>query len=330
MFELTAPWALLFLGLPLLIRYACPAKAVELSQSLKVPFYDSLLNAMGKQSLQKSASAHNILFSLIWICMIIAVSGPRWVGEPIMQNQEGRNIMMVLDISGSMGVQDMEMNDRLISRLAVVKRAAKQFIASRVGDRIGLILFGSKAYLQTPLTFDKANVLLRIEDATPGLAGQTTSIGDALGLSIKKLQSVPEKSRVVILLTDGVNNSGVLTPIKAAQLAHEEKINVYTIGLARENANTPDLLNFSMQAELDEDSLKEIAQLTGGRYFRATDPQSLQIIYDNINKLEPIVHTQKQYRPQKEYYFWPLSLAFLLILYFFIASQGWSIWRKYG
>ena len=177
-------------------------------------------------------------------------------------------------------------------------------------------MFGSRAYLQTPLTYDRQNVLLRIEDATAGLAGKTTSIGDALGLAVKRLQQVPAKGRLIVLLTDGVNNSGVLPPLKSAELARADGIKVYTIGLG--SSVDPQTLNglfLSMNgaSDLDEDTLKEVAEMTGGQYFRATDLNSLSRIYQEINRLETVSQQQATVRPQKEYYPYPLAGALLLL-----------------
>jgi Ca-activated chloride channel family protein len=203
-------------------------------------------------------------------------------------------------------------------RLAVVKRAAEEFVQNRVGDRIGLILFGTRAYLQTPLTYDRHSVLLRIEDATVGLAGNTTSIGDALGLAVKRLQTVPKEGRMIILLTDGVNNSGVLPPLKAAELARDFGIKVYTIGLGA----TVDPQSFggmffdmNVRADLDEETLKDVSKMTGGRYFRATDLNSLQKIYKIINQMETTSQEQASVRPQHDYYPWLLGFAIALFLY---------------
>jgi Ca-activated chloride channel family protein len=180
---------------------------------------------------QQMAKQNKItLLFLVWVLLVFALAGPRWVGEPQPLVRDGYNIMLALDISGSMEVSDMLVHGHPVTRLRVVKQAAEQFVQDRAGDRIGLILFGSRAYLQTPLTYDRRSVLMRIEDATVGLAGKTTSIGDALGLAVKRLQNVPAKGRMIILLTDGVNNSGVLPPLKAAELARADGIKVYTIG----------------------------------------------------------------------------------------------------
>lgn len=220
---------------------------------------------------------------------------------------------------------DRLLRGRAVSRLTVVKRAAMQFVHDRSGDKIGLILFGSRAYLQTPLTWDNHTVLMRIEDATVGLAGKSTSIGDALGLAVKRLQAVPSKGRIIILLTDGVNNSGVLTPIKAAELARDDGIKVYTIGLGAESI--PRLFNGmlitnSPSSDLDEETLRKIAHMTGGRYFRATDTQSLHAIYNMINQLERVSQEQSSVRPEKEYYPWLLALALILFVYWLSSFCG--------
>jgi len=320
MFELAMPWILLLIVLPPFIWFLIPRAAFYLPAALKVPFYSALLPIIEKEKRLLAHPAQVGLIFLIWALLLIALAGPRWIGAPVPVEREGRNIMLVLDLSGSMEINDMVLNGQPVSRLAVVKRAAKQFVQARTGDRIGLILFGSQAYLQTPLTFDRTNVLLRIDDATAGLAGKTTSIGDALGLAVKRLQHVPSSSRVIILLTDGANNSGVLLPLKAAELAKDDTIKVYTIGLGSEAdprvMNDP-LFNFNVGSDLDEKTLQDIAKMTGGRYFRATDTQSLHGIYNTINELETVSQDSASLRPQKEYYVWPLALALLLLLYWF-------------
>nr|WP_238551266.1 VWA domain-containing protein [Legionella oakridgensis] len=266
----------------------------------------------------------NWFIFIIWFLLLLALAGPRWVGEPRPLAREGYNIMLALDLSGSMELPDMMLHGRPVSRLTVVKRAAEQFVQERMGDKIGLILFGSRAYLQTPLTYDRQNILMRLEDATVGLAGKTTSIGDALGLAVKRLQNVPAQGRIIILLTDGANNSGVLAPMKAAELARADGIKIYTIGLGSQadpRALPSVFLNMNASADLDEETLQEVAKVTGGRYFRATDLQSLQRIYEVINQLEKVSQEQATVRPQHDYYPWPLALAFFLFLYW-LAVEG--------
>ncbi len=324
MFELAFPWAFLLLPLPLLLWFFLPKASLQLSAALKVPFFHAMSQLMDKEQKSLSARSAISLFLVIWILLLFALSGPRWVGQPQPIARESHNIMLALDISGSMEFSDMILNGRPATRLDVVKAAAMQFVKERSGDKLGLILFGSNAYLQTPLTYDRANVLMRIDDATVGLAGQTTSIGDALGLAVKRLQSAPTQGRVIILLTDGANNSGVLTPERAAELAKFDDIKVYTIGLGGDI--TPDTLSSvfynGATSDLDEDTLKEIAKTTGGKYFRATDVQSLQQIYSMINQLEVTKQEQETIRPQHEYYPWPLAIALALFLWWTLRHSG--------
>ncbi|CDZ76003.1 VWFA-related Acidobacterial domain protein [Legionella massiliensis] len=325
MFELATPWALICLLLPLLIWFLTPRVALQLPSALKVPFYNAMLAIVDKKKPTLAGQAQIGLLFLIWCLLVFAAAGPRWVGEPRPLTREGRNIMLALDLSGSMELADMLMNGRPVSRLAVVKAAAEQFVQARVGDRIGLILFGTRAYLQTPLTYDRQSVLLRLDDATVGLAGQTTSIGDAIGLAVKRLQDVPAKGRMIILLTDGANNSGVLPPLKAAELAKLDNIKVYTIGLGAESdprALGGAFFSPSPSSDLDEETLQEVAKITGGRYFRATDTQSLQAIYETINQLETVSQDQATIRPQHDYYPWPLAAAFILLLFWFSQRAG--------
>ncbi len=324
MFELVNPWVLLLLPVPIFVWFLLPRVKVKLSMALKVPFFEAMAGIVEQE--KRSASAQKLLVIpvIIWFLLVFSLAGPRWVGEPKPINREGYNIMMVLDLSQSMEINDMVLHGRPVSRLLVVKRAAEQFVQDRSGDRIGLILFGTRAYLQTPLTYDKHSILMRIEDATAGLAGRTTSIGDAVGLAVKRLSDVPKEGRVIILLTDGANNSGVLAPLKAAELARDDGIKIYTIGLGSEadsRAMTTDFFNQNMTAELDEDTLKKMADMTGGLYFRATDTESLQNVYRTINQLETVKQELASVRPQKEYYPWFVGVA-LLLSFFWMGGKA--------
>ena len=336
MFELALPWVLLCLPLPVVMWFIAPRAEIQLPASLRIPFYRAMVGIIENKKRHTGKHTQLTLLFLIWVLLVVALAGPRWVGEPQPLARDGYNIMLALDISGSMELSDMMMHGRPATRLAVVKRAAEQFVQERAGDKIGLILFGSHAYLQTPLTYDRHSVFMRIEDATVGLAGKTTSIGDALGLAVKRLQNVPAKGRMIILLTDGVNNSGVLPPLKAAELARADGIKVYTIGLGAEvdpQATGGLFFNMNVTADWDEETLKEVSKMTGGRYFRATDMQSLQTIYKNINEMETISQEGTTIRPQHDYYPWPLAIALLLLFYWLalrakVFSRLNSAWRR--
>ncbi|MDP3559152.1 MAG: VWA domain-containing protein [Legionellaceae bacterium] len=316
MFQIANPWIFIFLPLPWLVRRFFPA--LSLPVALWVPFYEGL--PLTKQQEQRYA-----LWWLwaVWCLCIAAAAGPRWLGAPTSPPQEGRNIMLVLDLSASMGLADLEMQGHAVPRIEGVKVAAADFVQERPMDRIGLILFGTRAYLQTPLTHDHAHVLKRLDDATVGLAGRTTSIGDALGLAIKRLQNVPHQGRVIILLTDGANNSGMLSPKQAAKLAHQDGIKVYTIGLGPGDMRQ-DLQQFLVAmngaSDLDEPTLKLIANTTGGRYFRATDKASLSKIYNMINQMEAVQQPETPFILEQEYYPWLLAAAILISVI--------ALWRR--
>jgi len=308
MFELATPWAFIALPLPLLIWIILPRAKTTSQSALHIPFFERV------SSIQTEKTHHSTLsfiwLLLIWSLLVIALAGPRWVGEPRPLSREGHNIMLILDISGSMDIRDHVLHGRPSTRLSLVKNAAEMFIKNRPGDQLGLVLFGSRAYLQTPLTHDHASILMRLKDASVGLAGKTTSIGDALGLAVKHMQHVPSKGRVIILLTDGANNSGRLPPLKAAKLAETDGIKVYTIGLG---SNDIGMQRYGLVPiiadDLDENTLKTIASMTGGRYFRATDRHSLNSIYQLINQLETVTQSDATVRPEIDYYLWPLALA---------------------
>lgn len=320
MFELMHPWILAFMPLPLLLWYTLPKTKNTASIALQIPFFKDLTTLINQRPSHRLDKLQTIyLFLFIWSLLILALSNPCWIGKPRLVTRESHHIMLVLDLSPSMSVEDMPVNRHFVSRLDVVKRAAKEFVQNRSSDQIGLILFGERAYLQTPFTFDTHTILERIDDASAGLAGKSTSLGDALGLAIKQLQNVPKQSRVIILLTDGANNSGALAPLKAAELAYQDNIKVYTIGLgANAPANNFNRLFLSMNAtaELDEATLKLIAAKTQGRYFRATDLQSLQTIYQAINAMETVKQKNETIQPKQDYYPWVVGVAFVLLLLF--------------
>ena len=214
-----------------------------------------------------------------------------------------------------------------VTRLDVVKSVAKQFIASRTGDRLGLVLFGAQAYLQTPLTFDRHTVKMMLDDASVGLAGDQTAIGDGVALAVKRLLQVPEKSRVIVLLTDGGNNAGVLNPIQAAQLAAQAGIKIYTIGIGAERLVVQGLLGpqvINPSSDLDQATLKQMAQMTGGTFFRAKDTKALEQAYETLNQVEPVAGAAATFRPTQMLYPWPLALALLLTMVLVVLRLGWQ------
>ena len=322
MFEFQWPWLLLALPLPLLVWQLARPAAHNSGAALHIPFYRELAT-LAIQSPQKS-SGHDRSWLLpwtVWILLVIAASRPVWLGEPVELQGSGRDLMMAVDLSGSMEINDMVLDGYSVDRLVATKAVMTDFIERRRGDRLGLILFGSQAYLQTPLTFDRDTVKTLMEESAIGMAGNKTAIGDALGLAVKHLRKRPEESRVLILLTDGANTAGEVSPLQAASIAREEKIRIYSIGLGAEEMVEPGLFGTSIgarrinpSADLDEETLTEMADITGGRYFRARNTEELEQIYALLDQLEPVLQDEETFRPVKALFFWPLALALLLSL----------------
>lgn len=313
MITFTMPWVFVLFPLPFAIYYLLPPKKNTEQEALFIPFYDAFKTSFETSKKMISYRGPFVIFSLIWTLLLLGASDPVKMSPPISLAREGRNIMLVMDLSPSMALPDMISNGRPATRLSIVQEAARDFISSREDARFGLILFGSRAYLQTPLTFDKRHLLMRIDDATPGLAGQTTSIGDAVGLAVKRLMNAHAKHPVIILLTDGANNSGVLPPEKGALLAKKHDIPLYTIGLGSESLIS---LSTTQGADsLDESTLEKMAALGNGRYFRATDKASLKNVYQIISELIPEVSGVSTVHPKKHLYPWPLGCAFFLFCF---------------
>ena len=319
MIELLWPFVLLLMPLPLLVRLLRGARQPQ-QAALTVPDVASFQadDVGGRGEVKKRFAWRVLLLWLIWLALITATARPQWTGEPVALPTTGRDLMLAVDISGSMGTEDMELGNQLVNRLTVVKNVVGDFVEQRQGDRVGLILFGTNAYLQAPLTFDLASVNRLLTEAPVGIAGGKTAIGDAIGLAVKRLRQRPAGERVLILLTDGANNVGEVEPDKAAQLAGEEGITIYSIGVGAESMRMRSIFGafastmINPSAELDEDTLQAIAAETGGRYFRATNTQKLAEIYDLIDALEPIEQEAETYRPITSLYFWPLGAAWLM------------------
>ncbi len=321
------PWALALIPLPFLYRWwRTPAETRV--RALRAPLLANV--AAGNQSTAGDGRWLSrlllIILSLSWLATVLALARPVWIGEPVALPTNGRDILLAVDISGSMERDDMMLGGQQVNRLVAVKSVVGDFVVKREGDRLGLILFGEKAYLQTPLTFDRLSMQTLLNEAQIGFAGKNgTAIGDAIGLSVKRLQDRPENHRVVILLTDGANNAGELEPARAADLARRAGVKIYTIGIGAEVQETWGLFGKRItnpSADLDEASLTDIAEQTGGKFFRARDRQELSAIYAELNRLEPIEQDAETIRPVASLYQWPLGLAFILSLLLGILKLG--------
>jgi Ca-activated chloride channel homolog len=318
MLTVSYPWLALALPLPWLVYRFLPHATTSYTSSLHVPFLDKFTELAKHTSHNVQPHPWRLFASCCaWLLLVLAACGPKWLGDPINLPLTGRDLMVVLDISGSMQIPDMQLAGKMVDRLTLVKKVANDFISKRQGDRVGLVLFGTQAYIQVPLTYDRATVAELLNDASIGLAGQQTAIGDALGMALKHLQHSNNSSRVIILLTDGMSNAGSIEPLAAAELIRQQQIPVYTIGLGAESLILDTVFGqqrINPAKELDENTLKAIAQQTGGLYFRAKDTAGLQAIYKTIDKLHPNQYGHAIWRPEKQLYLWPLSLALLLSL----------------
>ena len=313
MIEFVWPWVFFLLPLPLLVNRLAP-RAPNRDAALYVPFFKSLARI---ESTAKGLASRSrwpaLLAAAAWLLLVTAAARPQYVGEPIQLPTTGRDLMLVVDISGSMEAQDLQLNGQNATRLEVVKSVVGDFVSRRQGDRLGLILFAARAYTQAPLTFDLETVRTLLEEAEIGIIEENaTAIGDGIGLGVKHLRERPEESRVLIMLTDGVNNAGEVTPIQAGQLAAREGVKVYTIGIGADSSVTSSLFGprtINPSADLDEATLTEIARSTGGDYFRARDRGELELIYQLLDELEPVDQDAETFRPTMALFFWPLGLA---------------------
>ncbi len=313
-------WAFYLLPVPLLAYWLIP-KARQHQAAVRVPFFSELSELQhGKSTAITRMKLQAGFIATMWCSLVVAAAGPTWIGDPINLPSSGRDLLLAVDLSGSMKIEDMEINGDRVSRIVAVKTVLNEFIQRRKGDRLGLVLFGSQAYVQAPLTFDQTTVQRFMREAQIGFAGEeNTAIGDAIGLSVKRLRDRPGDRHVMILLTDGQNNGGEVNPIPASKLAAANGIVIYTIGVGADEMVIPGVLGSSFgsrrvnpSADLDEKTLQEIATMTGGQYFRARNPQQLEKIYLYLDKLEPVEDKKETFRPQKSLFYWPLGLAFIL------------------
>ncbi len=321
MIALEWPWVLLALPLPLLARLL-PRARPGVGSALRVPFYSELAG-VGSAGTGRASMARLLLAALAWLLLVVAAARPEWVGAPVELPVSGRDLMLAVDVSGSMEQEDYEIDGSMVSRLAVVKAVGARFLEQRTQDRLGLILFGSNAYVQTPLTFDGRTVAAMLRDSVVGLAGRETAIGDAIALAVKRLREQPEGNRVLILLTDGANTAGQLDPLAAAELAREAGVRVYTIGIGggELGIRTPFGMRLMRQGgDFDPATLKRIAEITGGQSFSATDRQELEAVYAELDRLEPTRREERTYRPRESLFVWPAGASLVLTAFLALGA----------
>ena len=334
MLTLAWPWMLLLLPLPFVLRALLP-EAMQLREAgLRVPSFEGFDTLADRARTEQLLNWRFWVATIAWVLLVVAAARPERIGDELEVPVSGRNLMLAVDLSGSMDQKDFELAGRRVDRLTATKAVASDFISRRDGDRIGLILFGERAYLQVPLTLDRETVKILLMEAFIGLAGEKTAIGDAITLAVKRIHDQEEDAgeQVLVLLTDGANTAGEVDPMKAAELAAQVGLRIYTIGIGAEQLEVASIIGgrrrVNPSADLDEETLTGIAELTGGRYFRATDTATLQEIYRLVDELEPVEEPESGFRPVKSLYYWPLAGAFALASLLGLASLLQAAWLR--
>ena len=325
------PYLFFLIFIPFIIRYLLPAVKGLYGDALKVPFIQDFTNIENKEGVNSKSfsteSAINIRWwsvFLVWLFLVAALMRPCMIGEPIRVEEKSRDILMVTDISTSMLEDDFSFQGKRLNRLGAVKAVVSDFAERRVGDKLGLILFGTRAYLQAPLTYDRNAIQEILWSMQAGMAGNSTSIGDALGLAVKTLKNSKGSldNKVIILLTDGENNDGNLSLPQAILMAKNEGIKVYTIGVGGNGFSSLASSFFgNMVSGLDEAGLKKLADETKGHYFRADSLSSLVNVYKSIDLLEPIMSEQNYIYPRVDLFYIPLLMAFFLASFLMYAYR---------
>ena len=313
MIELAWPAVVLLAPLPWLARRLLPPAAG--GAALRVPFLSGL-RELGRRTPEGHVPARLLPVYGVWFLLLLAAARPQYLGEPVAEPSTGRDLMLAVDISGSMRARDFRLDGHAADRLGVVQAVAGRFIQRRTGDRIGLILFGARPHVLAPLTYDRPAAAALLEQAEVALAGEYTALGDALALAVKRLRRRPADSRVVVLLTDGASNTGAVPPRQAARLAAEAGVRVYTIGVGRaESVAAPSRSGpwrSGARDEVDRETLEAVARTTGGLYRHALDTSDLEAIYRELDRSEPTLGESARAYRAHALYPWPLGVALLL------------------
>ena len=333
MLQLAWPWMLVAVVAPLLVARVVPrAPDAEGGAPIRIPYFEEAL-AWSSRTSGSGPRLRRVVALLAWGLLVLAAARPQWVGDPVSLPVQGRDLMLALDLSGSMREQDMKSGTGFEPRLDVVKRVAGDFVARRAGDRVGLILFGTRAYLQAPFTLDLDTVSEMISETVLGLAGEQTAIGDAIGLAVKRLRERPTEERVLVLLTDGADTASQVDPLSAARFAATEGITIHAVGVGADEEAAARWFGAQRRrarSVLDESTLQTIADMTGGRYFRARDVAELEEIYRLIDVLEPIAGDDEVFRPTRDLFHWPLGLSVVLFVLVSGASGALAVSALHG
>lgn len=335
MFEFHWPWAGLLLPLPWILPYLWPERRALREETLEGqretllhPRLDELRSAFSvrRPRLQLAGWLYRALLYLLWIALVVALMRPQWLTPYTEVSTPGYDLMIAVDGSHSMEALDFSVEGRQVNRMAVVKGVMGRFIDKREGDRVGLILFGSQAFILSPLSLDRHAVHQLLDGVVPSIAGPATALGDAIALGVGKLRERPEGSRVMIVIADGDNNAGSFSPKEAALLARATGTRIYVIGVGSKQKDIPIFedgqVRYRDDLTMDEATLREIASLTGGGYFRATDTSALEEISSRIGQLEKTEAEARTAFLPKPLFRWPLGIALLALLALGLFPEG--------
>ena len=317
-----APEAFLLLLLPFLVLFLRPAGGRTAEAAYLPP---ALAARLGKPGAARGR-VRDIAPALVWLCLVLAVAGPRRVEVLDIVPASGRDIILAIDLSGSMEKEDFTLDGTNAARLDAVKRVAARFVSGRAGDRVGLVVFGDRAYVAAPLTHDVASVVQAVQSLTIGVSGRSTAISDGLGLAMKRLEDDRATSRVIVLLSDGTDTTGAVAPVEAASLAAELGIRIHTIALG-----TEDSISMPNRADaVDVETLQEVADTSGGRMFRVRTTEELVGVAAAVDALEPGMLQAPPIRSYRQYWMWPAGAAVVLSLLALLLGRGQALPRLPG
>lgn len=311
MITLGLPFALALLPLPWLIwRFLPPVR--EKVTALRFPFFRRIVEAAGADPREGAVvlarSRVQMAAALaVWALVVVALAQPERVGQPVEMTRAARDVVLAIDISGSMDARDFPGEDgKPLQRLEAVRNVVKEFVTGRDGDRMALIVFGSKAYVQAPLTEDLTTILDLLDRTQVGMAGPHTALGDSIGLAIRTFEASEIEDRLMILLSDGSDTASRMSPVNAAEIAAGDGVEIFTIGVGDPEA--------SGENRVDLVALQDIARRTGGAYFFAADESALTSVYDRVDAMAPRITETLSFRPRKSLAHWPMGLAVLIAL----------------
>ncbi len=319
------PWLFALALAPLVARALLPSYR-ETRPAVRSPFFDELAEVGRLEPSEGAVVARRrgiqrFVAPLCWLALVAAAARPQWVEEPITRIESARDLMLAVDLSGSMETADfLDPDGERIDRLSAVKLVLDDFVERRETDRLGLIVFGNAAFLQAPFTLDHETFEALLDETRIGMAGVQTMIGDAIGLAVKLFDASAAEQRVVILLTDGNDTGSKVPPAKGAEIAAEHGITIHTIGIGDPAA--------AGESPLDRETLERIASTTGGEFFLADDRAELEAVYERLDELAPLEFESSSYRPKRELFMWPLAGFLLLALGYHLAMAGRDLFAR--